>query len=308
MVLGTTHKDSAKESFFVFLLKEMAMDTLFELESNVVYSRARGYWTSAPVGVKGTVLRLIPRSLWKRPLELTMDIYKPSGSTSSKRPLLLMMHGGSFYIGNKEEAGQAEWCRQFASKGYVTASINYRLGFLPAKRAFRKAEQRALDDARAAVNYLTGREDLDIDSGKVFAAGTSSGAMLALGLAYGGQPGPDWPRIRAIGAFWGALTDLEALDGGNVPILSFQSVNDPVMPYTKDYPFAGRLGRFKYVMALFTDKMYGTFSIHQRALEIGIDSEHHPCAETGHRLHIDKDGLFTPRFYEMRDAMAAFFK
>ena len=283
------------------------MLTDYKLESDVVYSRARGYWTSAPVGEKGTVLRLFPRSLRKRPLELTMDIYKPTGDSAEKRPLLLMMHGGSFYIGHKEEAGQAEWCRQFAAKGYVAASINYRLGFLPAKRAFRNAERRAQQDARAAVKYLTGREDLNIDPGKVFAAGTSSGAMLALSLAYGGQPGPDCPRIRAIGAFWGALTDLKALDGGNVPILSFQSVNDPVMPYTRDYPFAGRLGRFKFVMGLFTDKMYGTYSIHQRAQEIGIDSEHHPCAETGHRLHIDKDGQFTPRFYEMRDAMAAFF-
>ena len=45
------------------------------IERDVIYSRAQGYWTSAPVGVKGTVLRLIPKSFRKRPLELTMDIY-----------------------------------------------------------------------------------------------------------------------------------------------------------------------------------------------------------------------------------------
>jgi hypothetical protein len=53
--------------------------------------------------------------------------------------------------------------------------------------------------------------------------------------------------------------------------------------------------------------MYGTLAIHRRAVEMGIPSEHHPCSETGHRLHIDEGGQFTPRFFEIRDAMAAFF-
>ena len=280
--------------------------TDIQVERDVVYARAMGYWTSAPVGVKGTVLKLIPKSFRKRPLELTMDIYKPAEHYSEKRPLLLMMHGGSFYVGHKEELGQAAWCRHFASLGYVAASINYRMGFLPFRNALKKAEARALEDADAAVGYLLSREDLDIDGGRVFAAGTSAGAMTALGMAFRPSAAGK-PRIRAIGAFWGSVHDLKVLDYAQTPILSFQSVNDPIMPYGKGYPFGSKLGPFQFVMALFSDKMYGMNAIHQKAKEKGIVSEHHPCSETGHRLHMDLEGNFTPRFFEIRDAMAAFF-
>ena len=276
-------------------------------ERNVVYAKADGYWTSAPVGVKGTVLKLIPKSLWKRPLELKMDIYKPVGGPSGKRPLLIMMHGGSFYIGNKEEAGQAGWCQYMASLGFIAASIDYRLGFLPSKGSVRKAERRALEDADAAVAYLLSREDLNPDPDRIYAAGTSAGAMLALGMAFR-QQDQGKPRIRAIGNFWGSVSDLEVLDLATTPILSFQSENDPIMPYSYGYPFQSRLGRFSFLMGLFSDKMYGTLAVYRRAKEKGIVCEHHACPETGHRLHIDKDGHFTPRFFEMRDAMAAFFK
>ena len=278
-----------------------------QIEKDVVYARVRGYWTSAPVGERGTVLKLIPKSFRKRPLDLTMDIYKPAGESSGRRPLLLMMHGGSFYIGNKEEAGQAEWCKYFASLGYVAASVNYRLGFLPFKCAVRKAMDRAREDIDAALDYLLGREDLNPDPERIYAAGTSSGANLALGLAFHPQAAGR-PRIRAVGNFWGFLGDLKVLDYANTPILSYQSENDPIVPYSKGYPFHARLGCLSFLMGLFSDKMYGTLAIYQRARERGIVCEHHPCAETGHRLHIGKDGQFTPRFYEMRDAMAAFFK
>lgn len=278
-----------------------------DIERDVVYAKADGYWTSAPVGVKGTVLKLIPKSFRKRSLDLTMDIYKPAGEPSGKRPVLLMMHGGSFYIGNKEEAGQAEWCRYMASLGYVAASINYRLGFLPFKCSVRKAQVRALEDADAALVYLLGREDLKPDPERIYAAGTSSGANMALGLAFRPQASGR-PRIRAIGNFWGFLGDLEVLDYADTHILSYQSENDPIVPYSKGYPFHAWLGRLSFLMGLFSDKMYGTLAIYQKALEKGIVCEHHACPETGHRLHIGKDGQFTPRFYEMRDAMAAFFK
>ncbi|MBQ1718028.1 MAG: hypothetical protein II031_02595, partial [Bacteroidales bacterium] len=47
------------------------------VERDVVYSTTKGYWCSAPVGVKGTTAKLIPQLAKMRPLELKMDIYKP---------------------------------------------------------------------------------------------------------------------------------------------------------------------------------------------------------------------------------------
>jgi acetyl esterase/lipase len=265
-------------------------------------------------------------------LDLDMDIYTPAGDPSAKRPLLLMMHGGSFFIGNKDEKGQVAWCRYFASLGYVAACINYRMGFNLGKKSYCKAEDRAVEDAVAAIDYLLGRDDLHIDAEHIFAAGTSAGAIVALRLAFcpnvgnrrtcaagsvagsaadaaaGGDAdaaaGRKHPRIRAVGNFWGSVRDLSILENASTPILSFQATGDPIMPYGGGYPFK----KFNWgPTRLFAPYMYGTKAIHERALELGIRAEHHPYPLAKHRLHMDREGNFTPFFYEIRDRMATFF-
>ena len=280
------------------------------VERDVPYATADGYYTHAPVGDKGATFKLLFHSGIPKPVTLEMDIYQPDGAPDTPRPLLLMMHGGSFFIGNKEEPGQSGWCQYFASLGYVAVSINYRLGFHALKSEIREAELRALEDADAALDYLLRREDLRIDPDRIFVAGTSAGAITALSLAfrlYGDKPmAPMKPRrtrdfrIRAVGNLWGGVHDLAVLENADVPILSFQSVHDPVMPYDFGYPlgFAGRL---------MSDPVYGTHAIYEKAVSIGLRAEHHPCEEARHRLHLDDALEYTPRFYEIRDAMVQFF-
>ena len=101
-------------------------------------------------------------------------------------------------------------------------------------------------------------------------------------------------RVRAVANLWGFVHDLDILENACVPILSFQSEKDPVVPYREGRP----------IMTAYT---YGTWAIHQKAIALGIPSQHHPCPEKGHRLHLDKAGALTPMFYEIRDAMASFF-
>ena len=134
--------------------------------------------------------------------------------------------------------------------------------------------------------------------------------MTALNLAfrlYGDVPMnevkprlPEGFRIRAIANLWGSVHDLSVLENARAPILSFQSTADPVMPYDRGYP-VGRAGK------LLSDPMYGTHAVHEKALELGLRAEHHPCPEARHRLHLDDALEYTPRFYEIRDAMAVFF-
>ncbi|MBQ9529503.1 MAG: alpha/beta hydrolase [Bacteroidales bacterium] len=289
------------------------------VEQNVVYTRAMGYRKDAPEDSKNA----LPVSFGQGKmmlLDLDMDIYTPVGDPSSKRPLLLMMHGGSFFIGNKEEKGQVAWCRYFASLGYVAACINYRMGFNLGKKSYCKAEDRAVEDAVAALNYLLERDDLHIDAEHIFAAGTSAGAIVALRLAFcpkvgnrrtcaaGGDAGSDadrkHPRICAVGNFWGSVRDLSILENASTPILSFQATGDPIMPYGGGYPFK----KFNWgPTRIFAPYMYGTKAIHDRALELGIRAEHHPYPLAKHRLHMDREGNFTPFFYEIRDRMATFF-
>ena len=280
------------------------------VEQDVPYATAMGYWSHAPVGDKKATGKLLLHSGTPKPLTLEMDIYTPEGDGTGKRPLLLMMHGGSFFIGHKTEPGQAGWCRYFASLGYVAVSIDYRLGYHARKSEFREAEYRALEDADAALDYLLKREDLRIDPDCLFVAGTSAGAITALNLAfrlYGSQPmdrvkplrDKDF-RIRAVANLWGAVHDLSVLENASVAILSFQSERDPMVPYDYGYPM-GRTGR------LIADPMYGTHAIYEKAVSIGLTAEHHPCPEARHRLHLDSEMKETPRFYEIRDAMVRFF-
>ncbi len=280
------------------------------VEQDVPYATAMGYWSHAPVGDKKATGKLLLHSGTPKPLTLEMDIYTPEGDGAGKRPLLLMMHGGSFFIGHKTEPGQTGWCRYFASLGYVAVSIDYRLGYHARKSEFREAEYRALEDADAALDYLLKREDLRIDPDCIFVAGTSAGAITALNLAfrlYGSQPmervkplrDKDF-RIRAVANLWGAVHDLSVLENASVAILSFQSERDPMVPYDYGYPM-GRTGR------LIADPMYGTHAIYEKAVSIGLPAEHHPCPEARHRLHLDSEMKETPRFYEIRDAMVRFF-
>jgi len=57
----------------------------------------------------------------------TMDIYQPTGDTHTKRPLLIYIHGGAFYAGDKGTPDCVDFCTHFAQKGYVAVSVNYRL-------------------------------------------------------------------------------------------------------------------------------------------------------------------------------------
>ena len=270
------------------------------VDPDVIYATAVGYRTEAPVDVKGTIFRLLLHQGKPHPVSLEMDIYRPEGDGEAGRPLLLMMHGGSYFIGNKAEAGQAGWCRFFASLGYVAVSIDYRLGFRLTKKDIRGAETRALEDAEKALSFLLGREDLRIDRERIFASGTSAGAVTALHLAFDEER--KYP-IRAVANLWGSVHDLSVLERANVPILSFQSEKDPVMPYDGGYPFPS----ISLISRLFSEKMYGTHAVYEKALSLGYRAEHHPCAEKRHRLHLDDAGNYTSRFYEIRDAMAKFF-
>lgn len=276
------------------------------VEQNVPYATAKGYYTHASENPKESLPQIAFHPARLKALPLEMDIYTPVDDGVQVRPLLLMMHGGSFLFGNKGETGQTGWCEYFASLGYVAVTIDYRLGWHVTKKDFRLAEQRALEDAESALEYLLARKDLQIDPERVFVAGTSAGAMMALSLAYGtvGEAPPERAfRIRAVANLWGSVHDLSILERARIPILSFQSVNDPVMPYDKGYP----IPKLHLLPKMISDPMYGTHAVDEKAKSLGIRTEHHPCTESRHRLHLDEEGKYTDRFYEIRDRMAAFF-
>lgn len=136
---------------------------------------------------------------------LTLDVYVPECNSifeDARRPLLMWIHGGAFLGGHKNEAGIEDLCIQFARRGYVTASINYRKGFVSDDQEWNcnypeyscvfaheaaewdRAYYRAVQDAKGAVRWLVNhRDDYLIDTDNIFVAGESAGAFIALGTA-----------------------------------------------------------------------------------------------------------------------------
>lgn len=136
---------------------------------------------------------------------LKMDIYLPQCddvSHESKRPLLLWVHGGAFLAGSKDDVSITNLCKQFAKRGYVTASISYRLGFISDDAAWNcnypnyscvfasdsaewlRAMYRGIQDGKGALRYLINRYDTyRIDTANIFVAGESAGSFIAMGIA-----------------------------------------------------------------------------------------------------------------------------
>ena len=121
-----------------------------------------------------------------------MDIYTPDGDTEINRPVILYMHGGSFYGGDKTTTDCVDFCESMAKRGYVTASLNYRLAniisFITSNETQYETVLKAVSDAKSAIRYF--RKDFDngdtyaIDPSTIFAGGYSAGAVIAVHLSY----------------------------------------------------------------------------------------------------------------------------
>jgi len=59
---------------------------------------------------------------------LFLNIYKPKGDDNCLRPLVILVHGGSWLAGSNDDHNIRYMVREFAKKGFVAASITYRLG------------------------------------------------------------------------------------------------------------------------------------------------------------------------------------
>ncbi len=243
------------------------------------------------------------------PEDLKMDIYEPVGDSETDRPLLLYFHTGNFLppfvngspLGTKGDNTAVEICTRYAKKGYVVASVDYRLGWNPlaATQIERttqliQAAYRGVQDSRTAVRYfrMTEAEEGDpfgIDPTKIGMIGEGTGGYITMASAtiesyndiilddegaaiskffYDPGTGQQVPMVvetihgnpdatndgfapASAGGYQlcmpnhvgyssdfnfqmnmgGALGDLNWLDEGDMPMVSFQTPFDPFAPY-----------------------------------------------------------------------------
>jgi acetyl esterase/lipase len=126
---------------------------------------------------------------------LAMDVSEPAAGASRPAPAVLYVHGGGWFIGDRQTAGMGanlagqdgalfvQLRRDLLARGFVVATIDYRLAPLhpwPAQ----------LEDARCAVRFLrTHAGALGLDPGRIGAWGSSAGGQLVAMLGTTGSRG-----------------------------------------------------------------------------------------------------------------------
>lgn len=223
---------------------------------------------------------------------LKLDVYQPTGDAETNRPLVILVHGGSFIGGTKTDGDVVTMCQKFAKKGYVTASIDYRLGFFPFDSANAvKAVVRAVQDLRAAVRFFYKDKQTTnaykIDTNNIYVGGSSAGAITSLHLAYldqecevsdylnqttitqlgglegtSGNPGYS-SKVKGVLNGCGALARYSWLEAGDVPVASVHGTNDGTVKYNRGIVNPG------------TPLMYldGSRMIHERACAVGVENQ-----------------------------------
>lgn len=273
-----------------------------EVTSDVVYARAEGYWTELAVAKKeaGKVFSQgYMKSFRKRDLDLELDLYRPAGAEGG-RPLILFIHGGAFYIGHKDEPAYVDFCNYFASKGYVCASIDYRLGYHMNRKDIDRAMSDAVRDARSAISFLVSHSDeYGVDPDRVFVAGSSAGGIVALRLAF-----MEDLRILSVASMWGGVTDLDMLGNAGSSIVTFHGDQDDIVPYAVGYPI-NNLG--EGVAKLLYDRMYGSVCIDKKAAELGLRHRFYPFPGEGHALNVDGDKQPNANHLFIRERILEFF-
>ena len=173
---------------------------------------------------------------------LKLDLYQPTGDTATKRPAIVWVHGGGFKNGNKSSKEIVDQANVFATMGYVTVSIDYRLttGCAPYTDQCIRGIEMAYHDAQAAVRYLRANASTyRIDVNRIAVGGSSAGGITAYNVAYGseevghsGNPGPS-SKVQAAVSLSGAHLTTD-VDRGDPPTLDFHGDADQVGPRSRN--------------------------------------------------------------------------
>lgn len=260
--------------------------------------------------------------------ELFMDIYEPTGDTVTERPLIIFAFGGSFISGDRKQLKAL--CEDLARRGFVTASIDYRLfdgSFIPfpTQADIVDVVIKAIGDMRASVRFWKAEIDsinaFRVDPDQIFIGGVSAGAITAAHVAMldsteltpadsviqqaiannGGWEGNSnslfqfTSEVQGLISYSGALVNASWIDANDPPFVVFHDDMDPIVPYGDGQI---RLGIVPILEAA------GSLSMSQRGDSVGVfnrlftieDSDGHVSYFTTTEELRDSVGDFTSDF------------
>jgi acetyl esterase/lipase len=186
-----------------------------------------------------------------------LDLARPTKESDKPRPAIVFIHGGGWTKGDKRLGQFLNLALEYAAKGYVCVSVNYRLD---------ATKLPCIQDVKCAVRWLRAHaKKYNIDPERIGAYGNSAGAHLAtmLGVSHkeerleGDSPWQDFssavqavvssatptlPRIRG-----GADFDVELIQPMSYvsadapPMFLVHEESDPVVPVSQSDDFVKAL-------------------------------------------------------------------
>lgn len=136
-----------------------------------------------------------------------LDLAIPNNPNNKLVPAIVIVHGGGWRAGSKQDLVYRSLLLDYANQGYVTLSVGYRFDQETAFPA-------CIEDVKCAVRWLRAHaEELNVDSDKIGAFGHSAGAHLVLMLAMSS----DNPELEGDGGWNEYSSKINAVVGGSTP-------------------------------------------------------------------------------------------
>ncbi len=243
------------------------------------------------------------------PYTLRLDLYYPNLAVdpSPKRPFIMLFHGGGFTSGDKQSGDIKDLCIHLARRGFVCATVNYRLGYNFTEYGQYKARYRAIQDGHAAMRYIVNNANsVRIDTSWLFVGGQSAGSLLALGMVYADQSELD--SVSLLYNATAASVELGNLNtSGNNLINSYSikgvfnnwgAVNANEMDINEMIPTVAFHGKFDTIVRIGADNSFlhytlnGSETIHNILIAKNICSEITIDSTNEHGIYRNASSVF----------------
>jgi len=164
-----------------------------------------------------------------------LDLAEPLFGPKTDRPAILIIHGGGWSAGSKNDMVYRTLMIDYAMKGYVVANMNYRLtqeAQLPA----------CIEDVRCAVRWMKAHaKQLGIDPQRIGTYGHSAGGHLSLML---GVASESKAFANEANGPWSEFSPSVACSAGGAPPTEIGNPNIPWAQHPEWWPI-GYIGQCK---------------------------------------------------------------
>jgi acetyl esterase/lipase len=189
------------------------------------------------------------------------DAFVPVTPTGTSRPAIMLIHGGGWSGGNRRQL--LDHAKRLAERGYVTATVSYRLSAVAQWPA-------QLEDVRTRLRELVSHaDDWRIDTARIGIVGSSAGGHLAACMGTRHKETPDLPSPACIvdihgvhdctrrllaqslknllgspeefAERWNDASPIRFVDGDSSPMLLTHDPSDATVPYEQTAMMIGAL-------------------------------------------------------------------